>query len=188
MLQIKLPQWVDIVKTGAFKELAPYDPDWYYIRAGNLQHHLAHSEPFSCRTCGSGNGHVQWTSKLQAVISCSLTLQSGATSVSVTTTLPCAASLARKVYLRQGVGVGAFRKQYGGRNKRKGAVPEHFAKASGGLIRHILIQLETEGLVEKYEGKKGGRKITSTGQRDLDLIAGRIQAAEEPEEEEEDAE
>ncbi|KAA6429299.1 MAG: 40S ribosomal S19 [Trebouxia sp. A1-2] len=128
---IKLPQWVDIVKTGAFKELAPYDPDWYYIRA---------------------------------------------------------ASLARKVYLRQGVGVGAFRKQYGGRNKRKGAVPEHFAKASGGLIRHILIQLETEGLVEKYEGKKGGRKITSTGQRDLDLIAGRIQADEEPEEEEEDAE
>lgn len=99
-----------------------------------------------------------------------------------------AASLARKVYLRQGVGVGAFRKQYGGRNKRKGAVPEHFAKASGGLIRHILIQLESEGLVEKYEGKKGGRKITSTGQRDLDLIAGRIQAAEEPEEEEEDAE
>lgn len=34
LLQIKLPQWVDIVKTGAFKELAPYDPDWYYIRAG----------------------------------------------------------------------------------------------------------------------------------------------------------
>ena len=34
MLQIKLPQWVDIVKTGAYKELAPYDPDWYYIRAG----------------------------------------------------------------------------------------------------------------------------------------------------------
>ena len=34
VLQIKLPQWVDIVKTGAYKELAPYDPDWYYIRAG----------------------------------------------------------------------------------------------------------------------------------------------------------
>ena len=84
--------------------------------------------------------------------------------------------------------MGAFRKQYGGRNKRRGVAPEHFAKASGGLIRHILIQLESEGLVEKYEGKKGGRKITSTGQRDLDLIAGRIQAAEEPEEEEDDAE
>ena len=90
--------------------------------------------------------------------------------------------------MRQGVGVGAFRKQYGGRNKRKGAVPEHFAKASGGLIRHILIQLENEGLVEKYEGKKGGRKITGTGQRDLDLIAGRINTKEDEVEDEEDAE
>ena len=34
LLQIKLPQWVDIVKTATYKELAPYDPDWYYIRAG----------------------------------------------------------------------------------------------------------------------------------------------------------
>ena len=33
-LQIQLPSWVDIVKTAPFKELAPYDPDWYYIRAG----------------------------------------------------------------------------------------------------------------------------------------------------------
>ncbi|GMQ10932.1 hypothetical protein CsSME_00053738 [Camellia sinensis var. sinensis] len=23
-------------KTGRFKELAPYNPDWYYIRAGKL--------------------------------------------------------------------------------------------------------------------------------------------------------
>ena len=32
--QIELPPWTDIVKTGVLKELAPYDPDWYYIRAG----------------------------------------------------------------------------------------------------------------------------------------------------------
>ena len=31
---MELPYWTDIVKTGTFKELAPYDPDWYYIRAG----------------------------------------------------------------------------------------------------------------------------------------------------------
>lgn len=31
---MELPHWTDIVKTGNFKELAPYDPDWYYIRAG----------------------------------------------------------------------------------------------------------------------------------------------------------
>lgn len=32
---MELPEWTDIVKTGVLKELAPYDPDWYYIRAGN---------------------------------------------------------------------------------------------------------------------------------------------------------
>lgn len=31
---MELPDWTDIVKTATFKELAPYDPDWYYIRAG----------------------------------------------------------------------------------------------------------------------------------------------------------
>lgn len=31
---MELPEWVDIVKTARFKELPPYDPDWYYIRAG----------------------------------------------------------------------------------------------------------------------------------------------------------
>ena len=29
-----VPKWADIVKTGVHKELCPYDPDWYYIRAG----------------------------------------------------------------------------------------------------------------------------------------------------------
>lgn len=49
------------------------------------------------------------------------------------------------MYLRQNLGVGALRIKYGGRNKRKGTVPEHFAKASGGLIRHILKQLGAPG-------------------------------------------
>lgn len=31
---VELPEWVDTVKTGSRKELAPYDPDWYYIRVG----------------------------------------------------------------------------------------------------------------------------------------------------------
>ena len=30
----EVPKWADIVKTGIHKELAPNDPDWYYIRAG----------------------------------------------------------------------------------------------------------------------------------------------------------
>ena len=32
--KLEVPTWADIVKTGAYKELAPYDPDWYYVRAG----------------------------------------------------------------------------------------------------------------------------------------------------------
>ncbi len=29
-----VPKWADLVKTGVHKELAPYDPDWYFVRAG----------------------------------------------------------------------------------------------------------------------------------------------------------
>ena len=50
--------------------------------------------------------------------------------------------------MRQNVGVGALRIQFGGRNKRKGTVPEHTAKASGGLIRHIFKQLGAPGKPE----------------------------------------
>lgn len=32
--KLEVPTWVDLVKTGSYKELAPYDPDWYYVRAG----------------------------------------------------------------------------------------------------------------------------------------------------------
>ena len=31
---MKIPDWVDLVKTSKAKELAPYDPDGYYIRVG----------------------------------------------------------------------------------------------------------------------------------------------------------
>jgi len=32
--KIDVPIWADIVKTGSYKELGPYDPDWFYVRAG----------------------------------------------------------------------------------------------------------------------------------------------------------
>ena len=31
-----VPKWADTVKTGVHKELAPYDPDWYFIRAAAI--------------------------------------------------------------------------------------------------------------------------------------------------------
>ncbi|KAH9623344.1 hypothetical protein KSS87_000316 [Heliosperma pusillum] len=116
--KMELPHWTDIVKTGKHKELAPYDPDWYYIRA---------------------------------------------------------ASIARKVYLRGGIGVGGFRRIYGG-SQRNGSRPRHFCKSSGSVARHILQQLQSINIIEI--DPKGGRKITSSGQRDLDQVAGRIGAEE----------
>ena len=38
--KLEVPTWADIVKTGAYKELAPYDPDWYYVRAGQYTLHI----------------------------------------------------------------------------------------------------------------------------------------------------
>jgi len=107
-----LPVWSDTVKTGVFKELAPYGDDWYYIRA---------------------------------------------------------ASIARKIYLRPGLGVGQLQKWYGGRHRR-GARTEHFRKANSGVIRSVLIQLEEMRVLEKLPN--GGRRVTVVGQQDLDRIAG----------------
>ncbi|KAK4354248.1 hypothetical protein RND71_026442 [Anisodus tanguticus] len=115
--KMELPEWTDIVKTGKLKELAPYDPDWYYIRA---------------------------------------------------------ASMARKIYLRGGIGIGGFRRICGG-NQRNGSCPRHFCKSSGSVARHILQQLQTMNIID-FEAK-GGRRITSNGQRDLDQVAGRIAVA-----------
>ena len=61
--KFELPKWCDIVKTGVAKELAPNDPDWYYVRA---------------------------------------------------------ASIARKIYLKPGCGIGQLRKMYG-KARRRGA-------------------------------------------------------------------
>ncbi|GAK66412.1 40S ribosomal protein S19 [Moesziomyces antarcticus] len=38
--KIEVPVWVDIVKTGHFKEQAPYNPDWFYVRAAALARHI----------------------------------------------------------------------------------------------------------------------------------------------------
>lgn len=34
--KVALPAWVDLVKTSSNNELAPLDPEWYYIRAAAI--------------------------------------------------------------------------------------------------------------------------------------------------------
>ena len=130
--KLEIPNWVDIVKTGAYKELAPYDPDWYYVRA---------------------------------------------------------AALARHIYLRKHVGIGALAKLHGGKNRR-GSRPSHHGDASGAVQRNVCQSLQKIGVLELHPD--GGRKISQDGVRDLDRIATSVweaqsAAAEEEESEEEGA-
>eukprot|EP00913_Durusdinium_trenchii_P034498 g32274.t1 len=67
------------------------------------------------------------------------------------------ASMVRKIYIRKGMGVGAFRKVYGSQ-QRRGTCTNVFTKSSGKIARYILQQLEEMGLVEQDE--EGGRMIT----------------------------
>ncbi|CEM31652.1 unnamed protein product [Vitrella brassicaformis CCMP3155] len=109
--KLEIPEWAEYVKTSHGRELAPYDPDWLYVR--------------------------------------------------------CAA-IARRVYIRPGMGVGAFKKVFGVK-KRRGAQPGIFTKASGKINRYCLQQLEKMNIVETDQ--KGGRRITKEGMRELDTIA-----------------
>ena len=78
-----------------------------------------------------------------------------------------AASIARRVYLRP-TGVGQLQRVYGGK-ARRGTRTNKFQKmGTGHVIRNILQQFESKGLVEKIGS---GRKISKAGQKDLDLIA-----------------
>ncbi|KAI8055462.1 40S ribosomal protein S19-A [Syncephalis plumigaleata] len=112
--KVDVPKWVDLVKTGTYKELAPYESDWFYVHA---------------------------------------------------------ASIARHIYLRNSVGVGALRKLYGGRENR-GTRPSHHADASGSVQRKALQALEKLGVLEK--SPEGGRRITKDGRRDLDRISAQV--------------
>ena len=77
-----------------------------------------------------------------------------------------AASVARHVYMRKTVGVGRLRKAHGSQ-KNRGSKPSHHVDASGAVDRKVMQALEKIGVLEQDEDK-GGRRITQSGQRDLD--------------------
>jgi small subunit ribosomal protein S19e len=77
-----------------------------------------------------------------------------------------AASVARHVYLRKTVGVGRLRKVHGVA-KNRGVRPSQHTAGSGSVDRKIMQALEKINVLEQDE-EKGGRRITQSGQRDLD--------------------
>lgn len=42
-----MPDWVDLVKLGKHKELAPSDENWFYIRAGEFEYVIFSTKPFT---------------------------------------------------------------------------------------------------------------------------------------------
>lgn len=85
------------------------------------------------------------------------------------------AAIVRKVYLRQGCGVGQLAEAFGGKYRR-GARPECHSDAATGVIRHALLSLDALGITEKCPN--GGRRVTRIGQQALDLIAGQVSRGE----------
>jgi len=49
--KLKVPEWVDLVKTSKAKELAPYDEDWFYIRCAAIARHMYIRSPIGSTTC-----------------------------------------------------------------------------------------------------------------------------------------
>ena len=78
------------------------------------------------------------------------------------------ASILRKVYAHEPIGLEKLRADYGGR-KGFSVRPNHAAKAGGSNIRKVLQQLESAGLVQT--AKSQGRKMTPKGRKLLQEVA-----------------
>ncbi len=81
-----------------------------------------------------------------------------------------AASILRQIYIKGILGVQRMRTRYGGR-KDRGVRPAIFVKGGGKIIRVILQQAETAGLVEKVKGKRSGRQLTKKGKDFMEELA-----------------
>ena len=70
------------------------------------------------------------------------------------------ASILRKIYINNGIGIERLRSEYGGKRDR-GSKPYKARSGSGAIVRTALQQLEGAGLVKKVKGK--GRILTPKG-------------------------
>jgi small subunit ribosomal protein S19e len=81
------------------------------------------------------------------------------------------ASILRKVYINNQIGVERLSSEYGGKRDR-GSKPYKAMSGSGSIARRALQQLEKAGLVSKIKGK--GRSITPKGRSFLDNTANEV--------------
>ena len=95
-----------------------------------------------------------------------------------------AASIARKIYIRQNCGTGGLAKVYGGKYRR-GTQTNRFQRGSRKVISYCVKQLQEMDLVSEHAN--GGQMITKEGQRELDTVANQVGQAEAAAEEEEEA-
>jgi hypothetical protein len=70
------------------------------------------------------------------------------------------AAVARHIYLRKSMGVGALTKLHGSKNRR-GVRPSHHRDSSAGVQRTVVQSLEKIGVLE--QATDGGRKISQDG-------------------------
>ena len=78
------------------------------------------------------------------------------------------ASILRKIYIKNGIGIEHLKAEYGGKRNR-GSKPYKARSGSGTIVRRCVQQLETAGYVTRIKGK--GRVITPKGQAFLDNAA-----------------
>ena len=80
------------------------------------------------------------------------------------------AAVLRRLYFDSPIGVSKLRTYFGGR-RRLGYQPAKSRRAGGSILRKILQQLESAGLVAK---DKKGRKITPKGQKFVNSVAAEL--------------
>ncbi len=78
------------------------------------------------------------------------------------------ASVLRKIYLQGHVGIARLSAEYGGKRDR-GSAPYHARTGSRSILREIVHQLETAGLVQPY--KTQGRRLSPAGEKLLSSVS-----------------
>ena len=82
------------------------------------------------------------------------------------------ASIMRKIYVKNVIGIEHLRAEYGGK-KNRGSKPHKARSGSGTIVRRAVQQLEAAGYVTKMRGK--GRMLTGKGRSFMDNISFEVQ-------------